>query len=69
VLLLLLLPLQQALRPRAGSWMYIRFNVDELSADEISAGQYLAFKEQLVEGEGGGLAGVLLPAGSAHAVH
>jgi hypothetical protein len=43
----------QALRPRAGSWMYLRFNVDELSADEISAGQYLAFKEQLVEGEGG----------------
>jgi hypothetical protein len=31
--------------------MYIRFNVDELSADEISAGQYLAFKEQLVDGE------------------
>jgi sucrose synthase len=49
--LLLLLGMLQALRPRAGSWMYIRFNVDELSADEISAGQYLAFKEQLVEGE------------------
>lgn len=36
---------------RAGSWIYLRFNVDELTADEISAGQYLAFKEQLVEGE------------------
>jgi hypothetical protein len=31
--------------------MYLRFNVDQLSADEITAGQYLAFKEQLVEGE------------------
>ncbi|WIA12982.1 hypothetical protein OEZ85_006594 [Tetradesmus obliquus] len=42
--------ISMALRPRAGSWMYLRFNVDELSADEISAGQYLAFKEQLVDG-------------------
>jgi hypothetical protein len=31
----------------------MRINVDELTADEITAGQYLAFKEQLVEGEGG----------------
>jgi hypothetical protein len=31
--------------------MYMRINVDELTADEINAGQYLAFKEQLVEGE------------------
>jgi hypothetical protein len=29
----------------------MRINVDELTADEINAGQYLAFKEQLVEGE------------------
>lgn len=42
----------QALRVRAGSWIYMRINVDELTADEITAGQYLAFKEQLVEGEG-----------------
>lgn len=42
----------QALRPKAGSWMYLRFNCDELTVDEISAGQYLAFKEHLVEGEG-----------------
>lgn len=41
----------QALRVRAGSWMYMRINVDELTADEINAGQYLAFKEQLVDGE------------------
>lgn len=41
-----------ALRVRAGSWMYMRINVDELTADEINAGQYLAFKEQLVEGLG-----------------
>jgi hypothetical protein len=31
----------------------MRINVDELTADEINAGQYLAFKEQLVEGEWG----------------
>jgi Sucrose synthase len=37
----------QALRPRAGSWLYLRLNVDELTVDEISAGLYLAFKEQL----------------------
>lgn len=42
----------QALRVRAGSWIYLRINVDELTADEIPAGRYLAFKEQLVEGEG-----------------
>lgn len=41
----------QALRPKAGSWIYLRFNADELTVDEINAGQYLAFKEHLVEGE------------------
>lgn len=39
------------MRVRAGSWIYMRINVDELTADEINAGQYLAFKEQLVDGE------------------
>lgn len=38
------------MRPKAGSWIYLRFNVDELTVDEIDAGQYLAFKEHLVEG-------------------
>jgi sucrose synthase len=41
-----------ALRPKAGSWIYLRFNADELTVDEINAGQYLAFKEHLVEGYG-----------------
>lgn len=42
--------INMALRVRAGSWIYLRINVDELTADEIPAGRYLAFKEQLVEG-------------------
>lgn len=41
-----------ALRPKAGSWIYLRYNVDELTVDEVDAGQYLAFKEHLVEGYG-----------------
>jgi hypothetical protein len=45
------------MRVRAGSWIYMRINVDELTADEINAGQYLAFKEQLVEGERGEVTG------------
>eukprot|EP00775_Hariotina_reticulata_P011337 gene11337-11486_t len=38
-----------ALRPRAGIWMYLRFNVDVLTADEINPAQYLAFKEHLAD--------------------
>lgn len=42
-----------ALRPKVGSWMYLRFMVDELSVEELTAAQYLAFKEQLVPSEWG----------------
>jgi hypothetical protein len=40
-----------ALRPKAGSWMYLRFQIDELTVEEMTAGQYLAFKEMLAPGE------------------
>ena len=40
-----------ALRPKAGSWMYLRFQMDDFTVEEMTAGEYLAFKEQLAPGE------------------
>lgn len=40
-----------ALRPKAGSWAYVIFHCDELTADEMSASRYLALKERLVDGK------------------
>nr|AEX32875.1 sucrose synthase 2 [Oryza sativa Japonica Group] len=39
-----------AIRPRPGVWDYIRVNVSELAVEELSVSEYLAFKEQLVDG-------------------
>jgi sucrose synthase len=36
-----------AFRLRIGTWRYIRLNVEDMMAEEISATQYLAFKEKL----------------------
>ena len=40
-----------AIRPRPGVWDYIRVNVSELAVEELSVSEYLAFKEQLVDGK------------------
>uniref|UniRef100_A0A804UIN4 sucrose synthase n=1 Tax=Zea mays TaxID=4577 RepID=A0A804UIN4_MAIZE len=40
-----------AIRPRPGVWDYIRVNVSELAVEELSVSEYLAFKEQLVDGQ------------------
>jgi len=40
-----------AIRPRPGVWDYIRVNVNELAVEELSVSEYLAFKEQLVDGK------------------
>lgn len=37
-----------ALRPHIGDWKYIRINVEEMIAEEITSTHYLAFKEKLV---------------------
>ena len=37
-----------ALRPHIGEWKYIRINVEEMIAEEITSTHYLAFKEKLV---------------------
>jgi len=39
-----------AIRPRPGVWDYLRVNVSELAVEELSVSEYLAFKEQLVDG-------------------
>ncbi|XP_042451625.1 sucrose synthase 1-like [Zingiber officinale] len=37
-----------AIRPRPGVWEYVQVNVNELAVGELSASEYLQFKEQLV---------------------
>ncbi|KAG0588073.1 hypothetical protein KC19_2G213800 [Ceratodon purpureus] len=39
-----------AVRPRPGTWEYLRINVEELTLEELSVSEYLGFKEQLVVG-------------------
>ncbi|RZC91663.1 hypothetical protein C5167_027731 [Papaver somniferum] len=39
-----------AVRPRPGVWEYIRVNVDALATEELTASEYLQFKEHLVNG-------------------
>ncbi|MCL7045680.1 hypothetical protein MKW94_027271 [Papaver nudicaule] len=39
-----------AVRPRPGVWEYVRINVDALATEELTASEYLQFKEQLVNG-------------------
>nr|ANA07245.1 sucrose synthase [Pinus taeda] len=39
-----------AVRPRPGVWEYVRVNVDELAAEQLSVAEYLEFKEHLVNG-------------------
>ncbi|RZR87829.1 hypothetical protein BHM03_00015300 [Ensete ventricosum] len=38
-----------AVRPRPGVWEYVRVNVHELSVEQLSASEYLQFKEELVD--------------------
>eukprot|EP00245_Coleochaete_scutata_P002204 TRINITY_DN12892_c0_g1_i2.p1 TRINITY_DN12892_c0_g1~~TRINITY_DN12892_c0_g1_i2.p1 ORF type:complete len:860 (+),score=151.07 TRINITY_DN12892_c0_g1_i2:306-2885(+) len=37
-----------AVRPRPGEWYYVRVNVDDMTVDDLSVSDYLAFKERLV---------------------
>ncbi|KAK4792404.1 hypothetical protein SAY86_022839 [Trapa natans] len=39
-----------AVRPRPGVWEYVRFNVFELSVEQLTVSEYLHFKEELVDG-------------------
>ncbi|KAF6139811.1 hypothetical protein GIB67_009658 [Kingdonia uniflora] len=39
-----------AVRPRPGVWEYVRVNVNALAAEEMTASEYLKFKEELVNG-------------------
>ncbi|XP_039030279.1 sucrose synthase-like [Hibiscus syriacus] len=39
-----------AVRPRPGVWEYIRVNVHALVVEELTAAEYLRFKEELVDG-------------------
>jgi len=39
-----------ALRPRIGRWQYLRIHLETVEAEEIAVGQYLRFKERLVDG-------------------
>ncbi|GBF96697.1 sucrose synthase, partial [Raphidocelis subcapitata] len=39
-----------ALRPKPGSWLYALVHADGLTADEMTASSYLAFKERLCDG-------------------
>lgn len=41
-----------ALRPKAGSWLYVVFQHDEMTAESLSTSEYLAFKERLVQDKG-----------------
>ncbi|OIV98343.1 hypothetical protein TanjilG_16670 [Lupinus angustifolius] len=43
-----------AVRPRPGVWKYARVNVHELVVDELSAAEYLKFKEEVVDGSSDG---------------
>ncbi|XP_012574468.1 sucrose synthase-like [Cicer arietinum] len=43
-----------AVRPRPGVWEYLRVDVHGLVVDELSAAEYLKFKEELVEGSSNG---------------
>lgn len=43
-----------AVRPRPGVWEYIRVNVNALVVDELTASEYLHFKEELVDGSTNG---------------
>ncbi|XP_058723163.1 sucrose synthase-like [Vicia villosa] len=43
-----------AVRPRPGVWEYLRVDVHRLIVDELSAAEYLKFKEELVEGSSNG---------------
>ncbi len=38
-----------AFRPRIGKWRYLRFHVETVDVEEISACEYLAMKERIVE--------------------
>ncbi|XP_065015384.1 sucrose synthase 1 isoform X1 [Musa acuminata AAA Group] len=40
-----------AIRPRPGVWEYVQVNVNELVVGELSASEYLQFKEKLANGE------------------
>ncbi len=40
-----------AVRPRIGRWNYLRFHVESVDVAEVSVSDFLAFKEQLVNGE------------------
>ena len=40
-----------ALRPAVARWLYYRFHIDSLQFTEISVGEFLAFKERLVQGK------------------
>ncbi|EPS61046.1 hypothetical protein M569_13754 [Genlisea aurea] len=37
-----------AVRPKPGIWLYVKLNVDTLSADEVTVPEYLRYKEQIV---------------------
>ncbi|KAJ7555445.1 hypothetical protein O6H91_05G038200 [Diphasiastrum complanatum] len=38
-----------AVRPKPGLWEYLRVNVDELTVEQLTVSEYLAFKEQFTE--------------------
>ncbi|KAL5723077.1 sucrose synthase [Ranunculus cassubicifolius] len=40
-----------AVRPRPGVWEFVRVNISELSVDELTASEYLKFKDDLVDGQ------------------
>ncbi|WOK96367.1 hypothetical protein Cni_G05074 [Canna indica] len=40
-----------AIRPRPGVWEYVLVNVNDLAVGELSASEYLQFKEKLVNGD------------------
>lgn len=42
-----------AFRLHVGSYRYIRLNVEDMLAEEITTSHYLAFKEKLADGLGG----------------
>jgi sucrose synthase len=48
-----------ALRPSLARWSYVRFHVDSMSHEEVSASDFLAFKERLVERRGNASSWVL----------
>jgi sucrose synthase len=40
-----------AIRPRIGEWHYVRFHLDTVVAENVSVSRYLAFKEDLQDGQ------------------